>query len=54
MGEAHGAAKLTTEQVLDIRERAQGDWTVDDLAYVFRLSESHVKNIIGRRRWKHI
>ena len=51
-GEKHYRAKLTTEQVLQIRERAIENHS--KLAREFGVAQSMIHNIVNRRRWNHI
>jgi len=47
-------AKLTADQVLQIRDlRAQGV-TPKEIAARFNVSESNITMIVNRRTWKHI
>ena len=51
-GEKHPCVKLTTEQVLEIRERATENQC--RLAEEYRVTQSTISQIIQRRTWKHI
>lgn len=54
-GEATGTAKVTKEQVIEIRERfAQGGIHHSQIAKEFGLSRMAVSFIVRRRTWKHI
>ena len=54
-GEAHGSAKLTAAQVLEIRALyAAGDITLKQLATQFNVSNVHIRFIVIRKLWKHL
>lgn len=54
-GENHWRAKLTKEQVLEIRRLyATGEWTYQKLADKYCVSYTCIKNIVKRYTWKHI
>jgi len=54
VGERHPRAKLTVEQVREIRRlRAQG-WTLRRLAAEFGVSDHAVRAILDSRTWKHV
>jgi hypothetical protein len=54
-GEKHGRAKVTTEQVIEIRRRyAAGDVSQTTLAAEFGITQSACSLIILRKKWKHI
>ena len=54
-GADHPVAKLTEEQVLDIRAAfARGIWTKMDLARQYNVSHRLIRNIVNRTAWKHI
>lgn len=54
-GEANGATKLTSEKVLDIRDRyAAGGITKTTLAAQFNVSLSLISQIIHRHIWHHL
>lgn len=50
-GERHPNAKLTEPAVCNIREDARG---CSKLARVYGVSPTTIKNIIGRKTWKHV
>ena len=50
-GEKHGRAKLTTQQVLEIRKSNE---TQKSLAEEFGVNRGHISNIIHRKIWTHI
>jgi hypothetical protein len=51
-GEKHGMAKLTEEQVIEIRSLT--GITQREIAKKYDLSETHVSEIRKRKTWKHI
>jgi HNH endonuclease len=54
-GEQHPKAKLTVQQVLDIREcYAEGFITMHDLGEYYGVSDFAIKCIIHRKTWRHI
>lgn len=53
-GEANATAKLTTEQVREIRRRrAQGE-TICALAAAFGVVHNHISRVASRKVWAHI
>lgn len=61
-GETHHQAKLTREQVLEIRRRYResgekftgGDVTMAELAEEYGVSLATISNVINRRSWAHV
>lgn len=53
VGEANGNCKLSESKVLEIRSLA-GTVTVDELARRFDVTTTTIRDIIRRKRWKHI
>ena len=54
-GESAGPAKLTADQVLEMRALyATGRWTQKGLADRYSVSPEQVCNIVNRKQWKHI
>lgn len=54
-GEQHGCAKLTENDVREIRRvYALGGITTRQLAKMFGMTQSPIHNIIVRRTWKHV
>ncbi len=53
-GERGGSAKLTTSNIMEIRNRVSAGEQQKDLADRFGLCRSHVSRICGRKKWKHI
>lgn len=55
LGERHGCAKLTEEQVVAIRSRyAAGGVTQESLARDYGVSLGHVNDLVHRKRWAHV
>lgn len=55
IGEAHHKAKLTSHQVLEIRQRYQGgENNKAALAREYQVSATTVRDIVNRRIWQHI
>lgn len=54
-GERHGMAKLTTQQVFEIRRLyAIGGITQQQLAIKFEITQGHIGAIILGKSWKHL
>lgn len=53
-GEANKAAKLTTEQVIEMRARFAAGEIPRDMASDYDVTPATVWDICRRRRWKHI
>jgi len=54
-GEAHGCAKLTSEQVATIRRiHATGHMGCHRLAKMFSVANTTIKDIVNRRIWTHL
>lgn len=54
-GGNHGHAKLTDEQVCEIRDLYEtGAWTQMDLAKIFHVSRPLVSLVVNRKLWSHI
>ncbi len=51
-GELHGQAKLTTGEVIEIRQR--NGQTHDDIAKEFGVSRTVISQIKARKRWRHV
>ncbi|MBP8293825.1 MAG: HNH endonuclease, partial [Caldilineaceae bacterium] len=47
-------AKLTAEQVLEIRSDLYSGWMQDEIAQQFGITKSQVSYILRRKSWKHI
>jgi hypothetical protein len=55
LGEINGHSKLTKENVLYIRQVYKNKLKIiKELAVEFRVSTSHISNILKNKRWKHI
>lgn len=53
-GSLHGQAKLTEDQVREIRRRRQAGVTLAVLAGEFRVTIAMIGHIVHRRSWRHI
>jgi hypothetical protein len=53
-GELHGRAKLTDDQVREIRARAAAGESHRSLARHFDVHHSQIGNIVRRERWAHL
>ena len=54
-GELHGRAKLTKEQVLEIRRRAlKGGETYASLSLEFHVSNVSIRNAVIGKTWSHL
>lgn len=53
-GESSRNAKLTTEQVLEIRRLGSLGATQQAIAELFHISRGHVGLVISKRRWAHV
>jgi len=59
-GERAGNARLTTEQVIEIRQRYAGAvragrrLSAGMLAKEYNVSKSQIKNILARRQWRSV
>jgi hypothetical protein len=53
-GETHHNAKLTNEDVMEIRERARSGELQSAIAERFRICSSQVSQIVNRKRWRHV
>ena len=52
-GEAHGRAKLTSDDVLRIREAVKFK-TQKEVGKIFGISNQHVSDIARRKKWAHL
>jgi len=52
-GELSGSAKLTTDQVREIRRRVAGGETQVSVASLFGVAQPTVSQIVSRQRWKY-
>ena len=53
-GEKNGNAKLTADQVLDIRREYSAGTRITTLARQYGVTMTHVGYIVHRRAWKHL
>jgi hypothetical protein len=53
-GIEHKDCKLSESDVLKIRELAANGYTYRKLSKLFPVSEGHIKNVVIRKKWKHI
>lgn len=54
VGEAHGNAKLTEAQVLNLRERADSGESYGSLGRAFRISDVQAMSIARGESWPHV
>jgi len=53
-GERHGMAKLTNDQVVEIRQRKANGESAKELSEKFSINRSTVHDIVTGKSWKHI
>ncbi len=53
-GSRHGNAKLTEDDVIDIRSLRSFGATLRDLSTSFAVAEGVISSIANRRAWKHV
>lgn len=53
-GERNVHARLTADQVRELRARAAAGETYASLSRAFGISDSHARDIALRKRWRHI
>lgn len=53
-GEKNKSAKLTEEQVIEIRNLHEHGCLTSDLAAKFNVSSKSIQGIVSRRYWKHV
>jgi|TARA_B110000285_G_scaffold98077_1_gene111884 predicted DNA-binding protein YlxM (UPF0122 family) len=53
-GESHPRSKLTTEQVLQIRELYSKGFSTNVIARNFKVSTWNIEEIVKRKTWTHI
>lgn len=53
-GESHPQSKLTTEQVLQIRELHKQGFSSNVIARNFKVSKWNIEQIIKKKTWTHI
>jgi excisionase family DNA binding protein len=54
VGAANQAAKLTEDEVREIRRQHKNGATFDDLALRYKVSDVTIRNVVIRKTWKHI
>jgi len=54
VGEKGGQAKLTNQNVLDIRKLRKSGVSVKNIAKDFNMSERQIYNIVSGNKWKHL
>ncbi len=55
IGEENPTAKLTTEQVREIRKLyATGNYSHEELAQLFGVGHGAIDNLLAGRSWKHV
>jgi hypothetical protein len=52
-GEDHANAKLTLEQVVEIRRLATEGVLQKNIAPLFNITSSHVSNVVNKKVWTH-
>jgi predicted DNA-binding protein YlxM (UPF0122 family) len=53
-GESHPRSKLTTEQVVQIREFYSKGFSTNVIARNFKVSTWNIEEIVKRKTWTHI
>lgn len=53
-GESHPKAKLTNDQVKQIRDLYSKGFSSNVIARNFKVSDWNIKEIVKRKTWKHI
>ncbi len=53
-GEHNGSAKLTTDQVIQIREQSARGLTQRQLAREYGICQATVRDIVLRKKWQHV
>lgn len=53
-GERNGRAKLTEQQVREIRALKASGWTVARIAAESGIDHRRISDIVNRRRWRHL
>ena len=53
-GEDHPRAKLTTKDVINIRQRIEAGAKYRELCIEYDVDETTIRAIVKRRSWKHI
>ena len=53
-GECNGNSKLTEKLIKGIRLLYKNDWTVAELAEIFKVSRGNIDYIVKKKTWRHI
>jgi DNA invertase Pin-like site-specific DNA recombinase len=53
-GEGHPMARLTEEQVREIRRLRADGWSAAHLAVAFGIGLTQCRRIVAREQWQHI
>lgn len=54
-GETHGRSKVTTEQVITIRELFDsGKFSKTEIGHQFNLTRQQIYHIVNRKQWRHV
>jgi hypothetical protein len=53
-GETHWAARLTAEQVREIRRQSREGLSLTELASLYGVSVGHISGILTRRKWRDL
>jgi len=53
-GESHPRSKLTSEQVLQIRELYEQGFSTNIIARNYKVSKWNIEEIVNRKTWTHI
>jgi hypothetical protein len=53
-GEAHPRAKLTTKQVIEIRELHGMGFSTNVISRNFKVSKWNIESIVRGKSWKHL
>lgn len=53
-GEGHGMAKLTADDVREIRRRTESGEQAPKLSLAFGVAISQIRRIVRRERWRHV
>jgi DNA-binding NarL/FixJ family response regulator len=53
-GESHPKAKLTNEQVLQIRDLYSKGFSINVIARNFKVSQWNIKEIVSGNTWTHL
>lgn len=54
VGEDHPSHKLTTKQIIEIRQRHKSGLSYRALGREYNINKKHVKDIVTREIWKHV